>query len=213
MATVSGSLSPAQIAGYAQAAGFTGGEIAIATAIAMAESDGNPNAHNNNAATGDDSYGLWQINMLGSLAAPRRLAFGITSNEQLFDPMTNAKAARHVRMTQGWTAWSVYNGAAFRNALPAATVAANAPTVPSGDTSGFGNPLDALNPAKQLQAIIDKLLEWIKEQFLRVSMFIGGGFLVFLGVQIFVASKVAPKALDVLTSVKGAATKAGRLAK
>lgn len=213
MATAGGNLSPAQIAGYAQAAGFAGGEIAVATAIAMAESGGNPRAHNSNAATGDNSYGLWQINMLGKLEAPRRLAFGITSNEQLFDPMTNAKAAKHVRMTQGWTAWSVYGGQAFRSALPEATRAANAP-VPPGDAQFTKNPLtDILDPAAQLERLIDKFLKWIQAQFLRVAMFVGGAFLMWIGVQIFVASKIAPKALDVFTAVKGSAAKAGRLAK
>lgn len=211
--TASGALTPPQIAGYAKAAGFTGGDIAIATAIAMAESDGNPRAHNTNASTGDNSYGLWQINMLGRLEAPRKIAFGITSNEQLFDPLTNAKAAKHVRMTQGWTAWSVYGGTKFRNALPIATQAANAPVMPSGDAQGFNNPFDALNPAAQLQAIIDRVLKWIQEQFLRVAMFLGGVFLAWLGVQIFVASKVAPRALDVISSVKGTAARAAKVAK
>ena len=33
------------------------------TAIALRESAGDPNAFNGDAATGDRSYGLWQINM------------------------------------------------------------------------------------------------------------------------------------------------------
>ena len=37
------------------------------TAIAMAESSGDSAALNNNPNTGDLSYGLWQINMIGDM--------------------------------------------------------------------------------------------------------------------------------------------------
>ena len=48
-------------------AGFTPEEAAIAAAISMAESSGNPGAYNPDASTCDKSYGLWQINMLGGM--------------------------------------------------------------------------------------------------------------------------------------------------
>lgn len=212
MATTSGTLSAAQIAGYAKAAGFAGGDIVIATAVAMSESGGNPNAHNLNVATGDDSYGLWQVNMLGNLAAPRRAVFGIAANEELFDPLINAKAARHIRSTQGWGAWSDYKNGKYKTHLAAATAGANNPATPDS-AQNIGNPLDQLNPAKQLQAILDKMAKWLQDQSLRVAMFIGGGFLLWLGVQIFVASSVLPKGREVVTAVKGATTKAARLGK
>lgn len=212
MATTSGTLNAAQIAGYAKAAGFAGGDIVIATAVAMSESGGDPNAHNTNADTGDDSYGLWQINMLGNLGAPRRAVFGIAKNEELFDPAINAKAARHVRTTQGWGAWSDYKNGKYKNHLVAATAGANNPVTPDL-TKNIVNPLDQLNPAKQLQAILDKFTKWLQDQALRVAMFIGGGFLVWLGVQIFVASSILPKGREVVATVKGAATKTARLGK
>ena len=49
--------------------GFSGNGYRIMAAIAMAESGSNAEAHNDNANTGDNSYGLWQINMLGSMGA------------------------------------------------------------------------------------------------------------------------------------------------
>lgn len=99
------------IASLAAGAGFTGSQVATATAIALAESSGNT------AALGDNgtSYGLWQIH----LPAHPELA-----GENLFDPATNAKAAYTVYQHQGWGAWSTYNGPAYFRALPAAQAAA-----------------------------------------------------------------------------------------
>lgn len=51
-----------------------------------------PRAHNNNASTGDDSYGLFQINLLGSLRK-RLQTYGLSGPEALFDPATNAGIA------------------------------------------------------------------------------------------------------------------------
>ena len=69
-------------------------------AIAMAESGGDPNAHNDDASTGDDSYGLWQINMIDlpnyKLGEERRKQFGIKSNEELKKPEVNVKAAKMI---------------------------------------------------------------------------------------------------------------------
>lgn len=91
-------------------AGFRGQGLNIAYAVAMAESSGNARAHNPNAATGDNSYGLFQINMLGGMGPARRQAYGLSSNDDLFDPLTNAKVA--YKMSRGgtkWTDWSTYN--------------------------------------------------------------------------------------------------------
>lgn len=75
-----------------QQAGFKGERLKTAFGIVMRESGGNPAAHNPNRHTGDDSYGLAQINMLGSMGPARRRQFGIQSNQQLLDPVTNARA-------------------------------------------------------------------------------------------------------------------------
>jgi hypothetical protein len=106
--------------GLAQEAGFTKEQAAIMAAIAMAESSGNSGAHNNNRQTGDDSYGLWQINMIDRLGPERRRQFGIQSNDQLKDPRINAKAAKAVFDSQGFGAWSVYRSGSYRQYLPEA---------------------------------------------------------------------------------------------
>src|SRR5690606_629367 len=73
-------------------AGLRGEDLVTAVAIAGRESGYNPSAHNPNRSTGDDSYGLWQINMLGDMGPARRAQLGISSNEELFDPINNARA-------------------------------------------------------------------------------------------------------------------------
>jgi hypothetical protein len=84
-------LSPRQIAEYAHEAGFRGQDLTTAVAVALAESGGRTTAHN--ATPPDDSYGLWQINMLGALGPDRRRQFDLDGNRELFDPATNAEAA------------------------------------------------------------------------------------------------------------------------
>ena len=115
-----GSLPVSSLGGLARSAGFSTEQAVIMAAIAMAESSGRAKAHNDNRSTGDDSYGLWQINMIDRLGPERRRQFGISSNAALFDPTTNAKAARLVYLSQGFGAWSVYKNGAYRQYLPAA---------------------------------------------------------------------------------------------
>lgn len=119
----SGALDFGVIKALALQAGFNENQATVMTAIAMAESSGRPRAHNRNAATGDNSYGLWQINMLGDMGAERRRQFGISRNEDLFDPQINAMAARKVHQSQGWNAWSVYRDGAHRPYMRAARAA------------------------------------------------------------------------------------------
>ena len=118
-----GRLSVGTLVGLAKAAGFSDRDARIMAAIAMAESGGSSGAFNGNAATGDKSYGLWQINMLGRMGPERQRQFGIGNNAQLFDPATNAQAARQVYQSQGFGAWSVYRSGAYRQYLPGAMAA------------------------------------------------------------------------------------------
>lgn len=79
-------LSAEEIYQYAVMAGFTPDQAVTMTAIALAESSGNTGAHNPN---GEDSKGLWQINMD---AHPE------FDGWDLYDPLTNAKAAYSVSL-------------------------------------------------------------------------------------------------------------------
>lgn len=116
-------LTAEQVYAAARGAGATHQEAVTLTAVARGESGWRNDAHNPNAGTGDNSYGLWQINMLGTMGANRRKQFGISSNEQLFDPRVNARAALAILRSQGWKAWTVYTKGIYRQYLPAAQAA------------------------------------------------------------------------------------------
>lgn len=95
--------------------GFKGKALKDAWAIAMRESHGNPLDHNTNSSTGDNSYGLFQINMIGSLGVARQVQLNLHSYSDLFDPVTNATAV--YQMTNGginWKSWGVGKDA-YRN--------------------------------------------------------------------------------------------------
>lgn len=126
-----------------QQAGFRGEGLRMAYAIAMAESGGNAAAHNGNAATGDNSYGLFQINMLGAMGPERRKQYGLSSNDSLFDALTNAKVA--YRMSNGgtnWSPWSTYKSGAYRQYYGTAGPSGGGADVtfsqPSGGSGGGG---------------------------------------------------------------------------
>lgn len=74
-------------------AGFRGEDLVYMGAVAGRESGWNPRAHNGNAGTGDNSHGLFQINMLGKLGPARRSQYGLSSNSELFDPYVNSRIA------------------------------------------------------------------------------------------------------------------------
>ncbi len=101
-------LSSAEIQNYASNAGFSDSDLSTAVAIAMAESSGNPQA------LGDPilgvSVGLWQINLH---AHPEY------SQQELFDPQTNANAAFAVYSKAGsdFSPWSTYKSGAYQQYL------------------------------------------------------------------------------------------------
>ena len=90
------SLTPTELVDLLKTVGFEGKALKLAWAITMRESRGHPLSHNTSKYSGDNSYGLFQINMLNSLGADRREKFGIKTNAQLLDPVTNAQAALYM---------------------------------------------------------------------------------------------------------------------
>ena len=124
------------------------------TAIALAESGGNTDAH---ALTSrEDSRGLWQINA----RAHPELAGG-----NLYDARTNARAAKAVYDKQGYGAWSVFTtsdpqrtyrrrlgealsaaggGTSIADVLRAIPTAAGTLTGVAGDVAGAANPLSGI---------------------------------------------------------------------
>lgn len=101
-------LSPKELKDILYQVGFRGERLREAWGTAMKESTGRPRSHNDNPDTGDNSYGLFQINMIDSLGPARRKQFKLESNKDLFDPVSNAKIAFF--MSNGGKNWSSWNG-------------------------------------------------------------------------------------------------------
>jgi hypothetical protein len=78
---------------------YFGSQWQTAHKVMMCESRGNPTAHNNNWLTGDDSWGLMQINLFGPLKYSRPDA------TLLVNPEFNIRYAAGMYHSQGWKPW------------------------------------------------------------------------------------------------------------
>lgn len=102
------SLTDRQLKELLRAVGFKGQGLVKAWAVAKKESNGRPLAFNGNAKTGDSSFGIFQINMIGMLKEGRQDKFGINFNSELLNPVINAQVAYH--MSAGGKNWSAWHG-------------------------------------------------------------------------------------------------------
>lgn len=205
-------LTDAQIAGAAKSAGFSGSNLAKAVAVALAESSGNPNAHN--AVPPDNSYGLWQINMLGSMGPARRKQFGLSSNNDLFNPNTNAKAAYAIAGGgKNFTPWSTYTSGAYLRYMSRANKAAGNPDSASGSSNGTGvQQVGLISGMDSISAFFDFISD--PNTWLRLGMILGGaglvGFALFQisgqGAKIVSAVNTATNVLPQTRAIKGAAS-------
>lgn len=110
-----GSFSDEELVKMLSAVGFEGKALKVAWAVVKKESNGRPLAFNGNVKTGDNSYGIFQINMIGGLGVARRDKYELNSNKDLFDPVVNAQIAYYMSNEgSDWSAWGVgkfpYNG-------------------------------------------------------------------------------------------------------
>lgn len=141
-AAVGAVLTAQQVAKYAYDAGFRGTDLTDVVAIAMRESHGKTTAYNPNASTGDLSYGLMQINMKGTLGPANLKRFGISTNEQLFDPTTNMRAAYKLYQDNSNTLrpWGGYKGKSntYGADVSGAAAAVSAAGLGGGDPMGGG---------------------------------------------------------------------------
>jgi len=105
-------LTGAEVAAYAYKAGFRGQDLVKIVAIAGRESSWRTGAYNPDRSTGDDSYGLTQINMLGQMGTNRLRSFGISKPEDLYDPEVNMRAARVLFQSNSvpFYHWGPYKG-------------------------------------------------------------------------------------------------------
>jgi len=134
-----GQLSGEDVARYAYNAGFRGENLVNVVGIAKRESGWNAGAYNPNASTADLSFGLMQINMLGDLGPARLKQFGLSTNEELYDPATNMRAAFKMSGGTNLHAWGGYKGKdnTYNTDLTLARqVVTNAGLLTTGDPDG-----------------------------------------------------------------------------
>jgi cell wall-associated NlpC family hydrolase len=152
---------------------LTRDELVGLVSIPSRESGYDTHAYNGNRATGDDSYGLWQINMLGSMGNSRRQALGIRDNTALFDPVVSAKAAIQLVLSgrkQGdpLHAWGGYKGLSNTyNVSPQATSTARSALdrVTSGGPGFLPRGLQSsIYSSAQGQTAGDKAVLWARQQ-------------------------------------------------
>lgn len=93
-------LSDQELRSVLNKAGFSGKNLEMAIAIVYYESRFRPYALNKSS----NCYGLFQINMTGSMGEARRKKYGLSKNEDLFNPVINASIA--YKMSNGGTNWS-----------------------------------------------------------------------------------------------------------
>jgi hypothetical protein len=122
-------LSDLQIALVANQAGFTGANLGIAVAVALAESGGNTDAVNTANSDGSTDRGLFQINSVHS---------DLLSSGQWNNPNDNARMAYSVWHGQGWQGWSTYNNGKYLLFLSRGKAAASA-LAHSGTSVTFAN--------------------------------------------------------------------------
>lgn len=205
-------MNMAEVAAVAYRAGITDQtDLARCVAIAFAESGGNAKAHNKTAP--DDSYGLWQINMYGNLGPARRQQFGITSNDALFDPATNAKAMMAISGGgKNWKPWSTYGGIPYLAFLPpaqgvAASVRGLAPAVDATEDA-----IDATaEPIREAAGGVVKVGAWVADRnnWFRVAK-AGIGVVLIYGGLMAVAKGAVGK---VAAPIVGAVAPVGKAAK
>lgn len=220
-----------QVAKLVYDAGWRGKDAQTAVAIARAESSFD--TMETNFAGRDHSYGLWQINMKDDLGPARRKQFGIASNEALFDPVQNARAAFAIYKAAGnrFTDWSTYNDRKYTLYLNGAVFAVKQieqgktgieiPSYDPGKVPAEGswgteslNPLDGV---KQAAEAAGKVADFVtnRENWLRAAAAVGGGILIIVAVSLVIGQlgiatalkKFIPKSAGkaVTKTVKGGA--------
>lgn len=197
-------MQQAEIVTLARNAGLSQTDAVTAAAIAMAESGGDPRAHSQDSD--DNSYGLWQINMLGAMGPARRKLYGLSSNDDLFDPATNAHVMALLSgKGANFRPWTTYTSGKYRKFLTGSG-AQKSPlelgkvVVDAAGNRIGGGVVDAANSAAQAVDALQRVGTWIANpgNWVRVAYVAGGGALVVTALAKVIMStdvgKVAVKA-------------------
>lgn len=212
-------LPDSTIAGVALNAGFTGNALNVAVAISLAESGGNPKAHN--AVPPDDSYGLMQINMLGAMGPERRKRFNLKSNEDLYNPSTNMRVAYALYKDRGnFSAWSTYSNGRYLTYMARANTAVRKnggkaiATGTAGNTAGATDlsrpdtplPDDLENTIYDMRDTIAGVRGFVEtltdsKTWIRVGMAVGGVLLIIVGGLFLIGKNAGDVAKPVVKAV------------
>jgi hypothetical protein len=198
-------VNQSEIYTLARNAGLADDRAKIAAAIAMAESGGNPAAHTRDSD--DDSYGLWQINMIGALGPARRAEFNLKTDAELLIPATNARVMSELSQNgQNFSKWTTFTGGKYKAFLGNPVSMGTAP----GATPGGADP-GVLDTVVRAGDALTKTTRWVSNprNWLRVAYVLGGGLLVYAAVE----TLVLPYTSKAVGTVLGAAGPAGKLAK
>jgi hypothetical protein len=197
-----------RLAEAAVMAGFTGDDVAIAVAVALAESGGKAAAIGRNS-NGSADYGPWQINSIHSHL--------ITPSAQWWGLVPNAKMAHSVFAGRNntWQPWTVYRTGAYLMFMPTAKAAAGKvpenvrPGGVSVDPGPDGviehNPIsDMVGSVREIGAAIFKTGAWIADpdNWLRVAYVVAGGAML-IGALTIVARPYAMDAAKTAAAVRG----------
>jgi hypothetical protein len=204
-------VNQSQIFSYAKGAGLSDARAKIAAAIAMAESGGNPSALSNDSD--DYSFGLWQINMKGSMGPSRRALYGLSKNEDLFDPAVNARVMSAIsHQGQNFSAWTTYTSGRYQQFMGATISPASFPIpIPGTGMTGFlpdsvpgvGTSINVLDTVTKVGGAVTNTARWVSnpKNWLRVVYVIGGGILVYAAVETLIlpyTSKAVGKVMGVV---------------
>jgi hypothetical protein len=200
-------MSQSEIYTLAKSVGLNDSRAKVAAAVAMAESSGNPNAHN--AVPPDDSYGLWQINMLGRMGPERRRQFKLSANSDLYNPAANARAMKSISSNGGnFSPWSTYTNGAYRKFLDNAVTddLGYLDSIAQWTKNLLGQGKDAVSSVpgaaeaaavatgvNTLGSVVGKSAVWVSnsENWLRVAYVGGGAAIVIAGLVMIVQSTKA----------------------
>ena len=164
-------LNATELTKLARSVGMPEDKIPTMVAIALSESGGDSSIDTIKSGlydrNGETSYGLWQINMTGKLRPERLKQFGISSVDDLYDPVTNAKAALNILNSQGLNAWSVYKSGKgpYLDNLPAAKDAYESlkPNKSKRDTPTEPIKKEAKEPPKKVEEPIRDAIDSITD--------------------------------------------------
>lgn len=141
--------------------GFNPEDATLMTAVGIQESNHNVKSANDKNPSRERSYGLFQINLNAHpVGSPELNYAGITSQEDLYDPVKNAKVAYYLyyKTKTGIRHWGGYTDGGYRQYLNEAQAAAGTPAGIPGD------PINADYSEKSFNLMKEKLIRQREEE-------------------------------------------------